>query len=284
MSYNRHRIQQPDPKHKNLMTVFPCAKINLGLYITERRADGYHNLQTVFYPIPLCDELQVEESETDRLELVGIQVAGDTADNLVMRALNLLREQGHTIPPLRIRLTKHIPTGAGLGGGSSDAAFMLRLLNEQFALNIETSELERLAARLGADCPFFIRCHPVLAEGIGDEFTPVALDLSGWFLVLIKPDDFISTKEAYACVKPRMPQIRLQEEIARNPTCWKETLSNDFEASVFPAHPTVAEIKENFYRQGAVYAAMSGSGSSVFALFKHPVEIATPYFHFACRL
>lgn len=266
------------------MTAYPCAKINLGLYITERRSDGYHNLQTVFYPIPLCDKLEVEESEKDSLELVGIHIEGNSGDNLVLRALNLLRQKGHAIPPLHIQLTKHIPTGAGLGGGSSDAAFMLCLLNEKFALGLAVHELETLAASLGADCPFFIQCRPILAQGIGNEFTSIPVDLSGWFLVLIKPDDFISTKEAYARVVPRTPACNLQEVIAQDPSVWKDALSNDFEESLFPTHPAIADIKAELYRQGAVYAAMSGSGSSVFGLFKEEADITTSDFHFSCRL
>ena len=255
------------------MKVYPCAKINLGLYVTERRADGYHNLETVFYPIPLCDELEVEISTADCLKLEGIQVEGPAEENLVMRVVSLLRNEGAAIPPLRIRLRKNIPSGAGLGGGSSDAAAMMKLLNEMCRLGLTEEEMERRVAKLGADCPFFIRCQPVFATGIGDCFTPVSLNLNGLYLLLVKPDDFVSTREAYANITPQQPQQSLLQSIQRPITEWSSLIGNDFEKSVFPLHPTVAAIKDNLYKQGALYAAMSGSGSSVFGLFKEkPAE------------
>lgn len=252
------------------MKVCPCAKINLGLYVTERRPDGYHNLQTVFYPIPLCDELEVVEAagDADELTVEGIAVAGPVEDNLVMRAVRMLREEGFRIPPLRIRLLKRIPSGAGLGGGSSDAAFMVTALNGMFGLGLTEEGMERRVARLGADCAFFVRCRPVYATGIGDQFSPVSVSLSGLWLVLVKPDDFISTREAYARVTPRQPRHDLCQSIASPVSEWPSLLENDFEQSVFPQHPTVADIRQRLYRQGAVYAAMSGSGSSVFGLFR----------------
>ena len=287
------------------MKVFPCAKINLGLYVTERRPDGYHNLQTVFYPIPLCDELEVAFAESksplsasciggfpvlcDTLEMEGIHLEGPVDDNLVMRAVRLLRDEGHAIPPLRIRLCKHIPSGAGLGGGSSDAAYMLCLVNTLCQLGLSDDELERLAARLGADCAFFVRHRPVYATGIGDQFSPISLDLRGWWLLLIKPDDFISTREAYANVHPRLPRHLLTESILHPLTEWPTLIGNDFEESVFPQHPTVAHIKQQLYAAGAHYAAMSGSGSSVFGLFSEcPAETLlhsfAPHFVFKAQL
>lgn len=266
------------------MKMFPCAKINLGLYVTERRPDGYHNLETVFYPIPLCDELEVELSECghDTLEIQGLPTGGDHApaigvegilsptDNLVMRVVQMLREEGRMIPPLRVRLRKEIPSGAGLGGGSSDAAAMMRVLCDMFSLGLTEEDMERRVARLGADCAFFIRSIPVFATGIGDQFTPLRLDLSGLWLVLVKPSDFVSTREAYAAIVPRRPHHNLRESILRPIEEWSQLVTNDFEDSVFPTHPAIAHIKQRFYDNGALYAAMSGSGSSVFGLFRNP--------------
>lgn len=271
------------------ITVHPCAKVNLGLYVVERRPDGYHNLETVFYPIPLCDELCVEPltEGDDEFTLSGIPVAGDVRDNLVMRVVYLLRQE-HQIPPLRIHLQKNIPSGAGLGGGSSDAAFMMRLLNEMFGLRLSNERMEELISPLGADCAFFIRCHPTMAEGIGNIFSPIQLSLSGWHIVLVKPDDFVSTREAYSMVHPTHPTFPLRETIEGDPTLWRERLLNDFEQSVLPLHPTILNIKEELYRQGAQYAVMSGSGSSVFGIFRDPLPDAqalfAPHFVFCSPL
>ncbi len=245
----------------------PCAKINLGLYITQRRPDGYHNLETVFYPIPLCDELEVQPAAADSLTLEGIPVAGPAEDNLVMRVVGMLRSGGFPIPPLSIRLTKHIPSGAGLGGGSSDAAFMLKMLNEMFRLGLSETEMEQRIAPLGADCAFFVRCHPVLATGIGNIFSPLPLSLRGMHLLLVKPDDFVSTREAYAGVCPALPPTPLAQSIGLPISEWQANVRNDFEQSIFPQHPTIANIKSKMLDAGAAYAAMSGSGSSVFGLF-----------------
>lgn len=271
------------------MRSFPCAKINLGLYVTERRPDGYHNLETAFYPIPLCDELETTEAEADGLETTGIAVAGATADNLVMRAVRLLREEGFQIPPLHIRLHKNIPSGAGLGGGSSDAAFTMTMLNDMFHLGLTKEDMERRVARLGADCAFFVSHQPVFATGIGDQFAPIALSLAGKYLLLVKPDDFVSTREAYANIVPRKPQHELRTSIRRPLDEWAHLIANDFEESVFPQHPVIAAIKQQLYDCGAVYAAMSGSGSSVFGIFdQRPTESVAnsfaPHFVFTAEL
>lgn len=260
-------------------TVYPCAKVNLGLYVVERRPDGYHNLETVFYPIPLRDELTVEPSHEgdDSMTLSGIPVAGDVKDNLVMKVVYQLR-QDFDIPPLKISLQKNIPSGAGLGGGSSDAAFMMKLLNGMFGLGLSDKEMEDRVSRLGADCAFFIRQQPTMAEGIGNVFSPTEVSLKGLHLVLVKPDDFVSTKEAYSMVRPARPEHPLRETIEGDISLWKERLLNDFETSVLPLHPTILNIKEELYRQGAVYAVMSGSGSSVFGLFRQPLENARELF------
>lgn len=261
-----------------MIRVKPCAKINIGLYVTEKRPDGYHNLETVFYPIPITDELEVEESDIDSLSISGIPVAGNLDDNLVVRAVRLLREEGYVVPPVRIRLRKNIPSGAGLGGGSSDAAFMMKAVNELFSLGISEEKMEKMVSRLGADCAFFIKCRPVYATGIGDIFTPIKLDLHGLYLVLVKPDDFISTREAYAQTHPQVPTVSLIDNIEKDITRWPLLIKNDFEESVFPAHPTVEQIKETLYEMGAEYAAMSGSGSCVFGIFAEPQSDAYEQF------
>ncbi len=263
------------------MITFPHAKINIGLQVTERRPDGYHNLDTVFYPIPIQDALEVivaEGADYDcRLHISGIEIAGDPDTNLVVRAYRLLAAD-YTLPSVDIYLHKHIPTGAGLGGGSADASFMLRLLNEMFALGISTDKLEAYAAQLGADCPFFITGRPVYATGIGNEFHSIDLDLSGWHLVVVKPDVFVSTKEAYSMVRPAKPEVTLDQKIALPLDEWKESISNDFEEGIFALHPELNDIKAKLYALGARYAAMSGSGSALFGLFEQPLADVEEHF------
>lgn len=257
------------------MLTFPNAKINLGLNVINRRPDGYHNIETVFYPIPLQDALEVKTSSTSTdysLHLRGNSIEGEPEDNLVIKALRLLRKDFPTIPPVDIHLYKHIPSGAGLGGGSSDAAAMIKMLNQLFALQLSTEQMEIYASILGADCAFFIENRPVLAKGIGNIFEEVDVSLKNHYLVLVKPDDFVSTKEAYANIQPKMPEIFIKEAISRPLEEWKTLLVNDFEKTVFPTHPNIVAIKDKLYDLGAVYAAMSGSGSSVFGIFKEPVE------------
>lgn len=252
------------------MIVFPNIKINLGLSITEKRPDGYHNLETVFYPVALEDALEIRAlPEADKkitLHQYGMEIAGNPEDNLVAKAYSLLDKEFH-LPPVEIHLYKHIPSGAGLGGGSSDAAFMLKLLNGHFHLNLSEEQLEIYAATLGADCAFFIKNKPVYAEGIGNIFSPIELSLKGYQIMIVKPDVFVSTREAFANIHPHHPEYPVKEVIRRPVAEWKDTLINDFEASVFPQHPVIGEIKQELYNQGALYASMSGSGSSVFGLF-----------------
>lgn len=253
------------------MLVFPNAKINLGLNITEKRPDGYHNLETIFYPIPVEDALEVNVlnggDEKFRLHQAGLEIAGAAENNLVVKAYKLLDEK-FGLPPVDIHLYKHIPSGAGLGGGSADAAFMLKLLNERFSLALSDGELEEYAARLGADCAFFINNRPTYAEGIGNIFSPVSLSLIGYQIWLVKPDLFVSTRDAFSQIKPHRPAMSLKEIVKLPVEEWKGCMVNDFEESVFPQFPAIAEIKEEMYRQGAVYASMSGSGSSVYGLFR----------------
>jgi 4-diphosphocytidyl-2-C-methyl-D-erythritol kinase len=251
------------------MICFPNAKINLGLRVVSKRPDGYHNIETVFYPVPLCDALEMIPSETNETTFTqtGILVDGNPGDNLVMKALRLL-EKDFDLPEIAVYLRKQIPFGAGLGGGSADAAFMLKLLNDFAGLGLSVEQLEKYASRLGADCPFFIRNSPVFAEGIGDVFTPVEISLRGYYLVLVKPDIHVSTKEAYAGITPKQPTSRLTEMIRLPLAEWKTLMINDFEEGIFARYPAIGAIKQALYDRGAIYASMSGSGSSVFGIFE----------------
>lgn len=270
------------------MITFPNAKINLGLRITERRPDGYHNLETIFYPIHLEDALEVVPLKDNKqeydLKITGTPIDGTPEDNLVVRAYRLLK-QDFDLPSIHIYMYKHIPLGAGLGGGSSDAAFMIKLLNEKFALGMTTGQMEAYASRLGADCAFFIQDRPVLATGIGNEFTPIDLSLKGMYIVLVKPSVSVSTREAYAGVTPQRPDVPLTTLIRRPIEEWRDCIANDFEPSVFRAYPEIAAIKDKLYDMGAVYASMSGSGSTVYGIFRESVPYVDEHFgeHF-CRI
>lgn len=223
------------------MITFPNAKINLGLNITEKRPDGYHNLETIFYPIPLEDALEVctrhEGEGKYSLTQSGLSIEGDIEKNLVVKAYKLLQDEGCDLPPVDIYLHKHIPSGAGLGGGSADAAFMLKLLNGIYNLHLTEDCLEEYAARLGADCAFFIRNQPTYAEGIGNIFSPVKLSLTGWQLLLVKPNIFVSTRDAFARICPQHPAHNLKDIIKLPIEKWKDYMINDFEESVFPQFP-----------------------------------------------
>ena len=259
------------------MITFPCAKINLGLNIVSKRPDGYHNLETVFYPIPLTDALEIKymdekfpsESPCD-LKITGNDVDCNEEDNLVIKAYQLLAAD-FQLPRVHAHLVKRIPTQAGLGGGSSDVAYMIRLLDERFRLNIGIPEMERYAAKLGADCAFFITADPSYAEGIGDVLMPVDVPgagLGGYYLAVVKPSVAVSTRDAYAAIVPKTP-AKCCRDIVRQPIeTWKDELVNDFEAPIFAMHPELAAIKQSLYDAGAVYAAMSGSGSALFGIFR----------------
>ena len=259
------------------MITFPCAKINLGLNIVSKRPDGYHNLETVFYPIPLTDALEIKymdekfpsESPCD-LKITGNDVDCNEEDNLVIKAYQLLAAD-FQLPRVHAHLVKRIPTQAGLGGGSSDAAYMIRLLDERFRLNIGIPEMERYAAKLGADCAFFITADPSYAEGIGDVLMPADVPgagLGGYYLAVVKPSVAVSTLDSYAAIVPKTP-AKCCRDIVRQPIeTWKDELVNDFEAPIFAMHPELAAIKQSLYDAGAVYAAMSGSGSALFGIFR----------------
>lgn len=269
-------------KNEQILTAFPHAKINLGLHVVRRRADGYHDLETAFYPLPLTDRLVLtlrppgEEGCTLRQD--GLPLDGASADNLVLRAYRLLRGDFPGLPPVSAHLTKRVPSGAGLGGGSSDAAHALRLLRRLCALPLDDDALERYASRLGADCAFFVRGLPALAGGVGDVFRPLPLSLRGWQAMVVKPAVSVSTAEAYARVVPREPARPLAEVLSLPVEAWRDALRNDFEESVFPLHPEIAALKERLYAAGAVYASMSGSGSAVYGLFRRSLPGSSALF------
>jgi len=259
----------------------PIAKINLGLNVVERRPDGYHNLETVFYPIQIKDALEVYPmdeqfpSATDcDLKVTNIQIDGDEQRNLVVRAYYLLKQDFPTLPRIHAHLYKGIPTQAGMGGGSSDCGFMILLLNELFHLGLSDEQMIGYAARLGADCAFFILNRPCYAEGIGEKLEPIALDLSGWYLAVVRPAIPVPTREAFSLITPRHPERNCRDIVMQPVETWRDELINDFEHSVFTLHPEIGAIKERLYEMGAVYAAMSGSGSSLFGLFREHVDLS----------
>jgi 4-diphosphocytidyl-2-C-methyl-D-erythritol kinase len=248
------------------MITFPNAKINLGLHITQKRKDGYHEIESCMVPIPLCDALEMILDKKPSWNVTGLEVPGDPKDNLILKAEKLLKKDFQGLPNLQIHLHKHIPMGAGLGGGSADGAFALTLMNNLFDLHLDDFFLEEYAAELGSDCPFFIENTPKIIRGRGEILEPNSVSLQGSYLVLVHPGIHVGTKEAYAGVVPKAPKNKL-ETILADHSRWKEELINDFEPSVFQAHPELAALKSSLYQAGAYYAAMSGSGSSIFGLF-----------------
>lgn len=256
------------------MIVFPNAKINLGLNITGVRPDGYHDIETLFYPIPLEDVLEVVPASFDDKEYeftcTGMPSNFPAEDNLAVKAYLLLKKD-YDMPPVRINLHKQIPAGSGLGGGSSDAAFMLKLLNDLFHLGIPVPRLEEYASMLGSDCAFFIRNQPVFAGGIGDRFTPTSLSLRGYIIAIVKPEISVSTREAFKLITTCRPTNSVREAVLRPVAEWKGRLVNDFEDVIFTAHPEIEKLKRQLYRAGALYASLSGSGSSVYGLFRRHV-------------
>jgi len=255
------------------MLAFANAKINIGLNITEKREDGYHNLETVFYPVKLHDVVELTDATQLGCTVEGINFPGDPLDNICVKAFRLL-QQDHDFPEQQITLLKNIPVGAGLGGGSADAAFLIKLLDSKFKLGLSVPQMEDYARQLGADCAFFIRNTPVYAFDKGDRFEALELDLSAYFLVLVMPPVHVSTAVAYAGVKPLKRDSGLKTLLSQPVATWKDGVVNDFETSVFEEFPEIGHIKNKLYRAGALYAAMSGSGASVFAIFEK--EIALP--------
>ena len=276
------------------MIVYPNCKINLGLNVVRKRTDGYHDLETVFYPVPLTDKLEAtvgnEADGTCSLSLSGNPIEGNAADNLIVKAYNLLAAD-HRLPHVDFDLEKHIPSQAGLGGGSSDATYTLRLLNELCQLHLDSPTLQRYAARLGADCAFFVTAEPSFATGIGDILTPMADEcahLKGLYLLIVKPSVAISTAQAFSFVKPQPPIIRCKEVVAQPIDEWRDRLGNDFEVSIFNIHPEIRSIKQQLYSMGATYAQMSGSGSAFFGIFNEaPTRLPAAFdgmFTYLCQL
>ncbi len=259
------------------MICFPNIKINIGLDILERRTDGYHSIESVFYPVNYTDVLEVLPAEKFELINEGIQIDCPVEKNLCYKAWKLL-DDNHGIGPVEIILWKNVPFGAGLGSGSSDATSTLLLLNDMFSLNLSEEVLIKYASSIGADCAFFVKNKPVFASGIGTQFTDLDLDLSGYYLLLCLPKVSVNTANAYKYCKPHFPKKRLLDLIKQPIEGWKSHIKNDFEASIFPENPILAEIKQELYDKGAVYAQMSGSGSALFGIFKdncEGVELAT---------
>ena len=260
------------------MITFPNCKINLGLWVIQRRPDGYHNIQTVMMPVPWCDILEIVPalgSETT-LTFTGTHIETPVESNLCYKAWRLMADN-YSIPPVSMHLHKVIPAGAGLGGGSSDASFTLRMLNEMFKLNLDNEILRSLAVQLGMDCPFFIENVASLSTGRGEFLKPVSLSLDGYYLVIVKPPVHVSTAAAFLGTKPRYRENSINEITSLPVKDWKRELHNDFEDTVFDLYPDILEVKNQLYRHGAIYAALSGSGSAVFGLFvSDPVKMDFP--------
>ncbi|MGI6232814.1 MAG: 4-(cytidine 5'-diphospho)-2-C-methyl-D-erythritol kinase [Prevotella sp.] len=269
------------------MITFPCAKINLGLNVVAKRSDGYHDIETVFYPVPLTDVLEIklmdERFPSDMpcdLKVTGINVDCDERDNLCVKAYELLAAD-FALPRIHAHLVKRIPSQAGLGGGSSDGAFMIRLLDERFRLNIGIKEMERYAEKLGSDCPFFITAEPSYATGKGEILVPADApegNLNGYYIGIVKPDVAVSTKEAYEKLTCHKPDISCREVVRQPIESWKNQLCNDFEDPIFAAHPELGNIKQQLYNLGALYAQMSGSGSAIFGIFENEPQNLQAHF------
>jgi len=267
------------------MIVFPNAKINLGLFITERRNDGYHNLETIFYPVKIEDALEIIPAEKTTISLSGLPVAGTADKNLVQQAFDLLRQDfPDKMKPVAICLHKAIPMGAGMGGGSSNGAFMLRLLDHYFGLGISDEQMISYALTLGSDCPFFIVNKPCFATGRGELLEPLALSLEEYSLQIICPELHISTAVAFKDIRPRQAPVNLRTIGTLPVVEWRDQVFNDFESTVFPLYPVLQQVKSQLYRQGAIYAAMSGTGSAIYGIFpkgeKAGINIDLPFKEF----
>jgi 4-diphosphocytidyl-2-C-methyl-D-erythritol kinase len=254
------------------MIVFPNAKINIGLNILSRREDGFHNLETIFYPLAVRDALEVVEADQLKFTSSGLEIPGNPTDNLCLKAYDLLSKD-YKLPPVHIHLHKHIPIGAGLGGGSADASFFIRLMNEKFELGMDAAQMEAYASKLGSDCAFFVQNKPALAHGKGDQLQTIELDLSNYFIILVMPVVQVSTSDAYRGIRPAAMESSLADLIKLPVEAWKAVIKNDFEPSVFLQYPIIAEIKSKLYSAGALYACMSGSGSSVFGIFEKELKL-----------
>jgi len=249
------------------MISFPNAKINLGLNIIGKREDGYHNIESGFYPIPWHDSLEIVASKDFSFQSYGLEIPGDSASNLCVKAYHLLKET-FDIPPVAIHLLKKIPMGAGLGGGSADGAFALKLINDLFKLELADAQLEAFALRLGSDCPFFIENKAAIANGRGEQLKVIDLDLKGYYMAIHNPGIHISTKEAYAGIAPKTPSYSITNLLQQPVSIWKDHLVNDFEHSIFPHYPEIEKLNMEMYTEGALYASMTGSGSTVYGIFE----------------
>lgn len=259
------------------MISFPNCKINLGLNIVGKRPDGYHDLETIFYPINIKDVLEVIQQSDFNFTSTGLTIEGDQENNLCVKAYHLLKKDFPELPDVHMHLHKVIPMGAGLGGGSSDGAFALKLLSKKFHLNLSDEQLIHYALQLGSDCPFFIINKPCFATGRGEKMEPIDLNLSNYQIVIINPGIHVSTKSAFSQLAPKKPFISSKEIVAEPIEQWKQLLKNDFEETVFKQHPGIEEIKNTLYAKGAVYASMTGTGSTVYGVFR---KDAIPTFNF----
>ena len=249
------------------MVSFPNAKINLGLNILSKRSDGYHNISSCFLPVGWRDALEIIPASDFCFTSSGLSIPGDSSANLCVKAYELLKTD-YDLNAVHIHLHKSIPMGAGLGGGSADGAFALKMLNDIFELNLATVQLQRYAKQLGADCPFFIENKPTLVSGIGEIFEEVELSLDGVHVVIVNPGIHVPTKIAFAKVSPSIPEMSVAIILETDDHLWQSRLKNDFEPSVFESYPQIEEIKYSLYKMGAFYASMTGSGASVFGLFR----------------
>lgn len=254
------------------MILFSNAKINIGLNIVSKRPDGYHNLETILYPLAIRDAIEIVEAKNLLFTSSGLNIPGKAKDNLCLKAYHLIK-QDFSIPPVHIHLHKHIPIGAGLGGGSADASFLIKLLNDKFSLGMDNQKMESYATKIGSDCAFFIKNKPAIAIGKGDQLSLIDLDLSLYFIVLVMPNIQVSTFEAYQGVKALEVQESLTEFIKIPVTDWLSVIKNGFEPSVFLKYPIIRTIKDTLYESGALYASMSGSGSSVYGIFKKELKL-----------
>lgn len=254
------------------MVTFPNAKINIGLSITEKRADGFHNLESCFYPVGWCDVLEILPAEKISFKSTGILIPGNPETNLCLKAYHLVK-QDFNIPPVMIHLHKVVPIGAGLGGGSADCAFTIKTLNDLFELHLTTEQMENYARKLGSDCAFFIQNRPKYCVGKGDEFSEISLNLSGKHIVLVNPNIHISTAEAYSGVKPLKSEIDLRKILQNPVNQWMDVVKNNFENHLLSKYPAISIIKKQLYAHGAAYASMTGSGSTVFGIFEEEIDL-----------
>ena len=268
------------------MVTFPNCKINLGLNIVGKRHDGFHDLETVFYPLQIKEAVEIIESENSQFSISGLAIDGNIENNLCTKAYQLLKKEFPQLPAIHIHVHKAIPIGAGIGGGSADGAFTLKLLNKKFGLSLSEKQLLGYALQLGSDCPFFIVNKPCFAKGRGEIFEQIAIDLNPYKIVIVHPGIHISTAWAFSNIKPSVPAIPLKDIILQPISTWKKVLKNDFEGPVFSQHPEIKNIKDELYNTGAIYSSMSGSGSAVFGIFEkaQPLALSFPGNYFVKEL